>query len=45
MAQWGGIALKPLMHEHNDLEGIRGTINESLKLISAIGYQANYVMV
>jgi len=39
----GRNALKPLMHEHDNLEGIRGTIYESLKLISAISYQAKYV--
>jgi len=31
------------MPEHNILEGFHGTFNESLKLISAISYQANYV--
>ena len=40
---WGRNAWKPLIHEHNNLEGICGTINESLKLISAISYQAHYV--
>jgi len=30
---WGRNALKPLMHEHDNLEQICGTINESLKFI------------
>jgi len=40
---WGRNALKHLRHEHHNLEGIRGTINESLKMNSAISYPANYV--
>jgi len=41
--QWGGNALKHLMHVHDNLEGIGGVSHESLKMISLISNQARCV--